>query len=273
MMAITLLMRARQLAAQYQFSIIPVDRASKQPAARWKEFQSRHSTEREWRGWFGSRCPCNLGIVTGAISGIVVVDVDSDAGRTYVAAHLPPTPMRVTTGGGGEHHYYGHPGVVVANKVRLPGDGAAPVAVDVRGDGGYVIGPGSLHPRTGRYYVASAPWPTSLDALPIFDPAWIAAPKHWPAVTPTACPNLPVVERARRYLAAVPPAIEGHGGDAHTFMVACRLVRGFSLDEATALELLTEWNRTCLPPWSERGLITKIRNANAYGSEPIGGRR
>lgn len=135
-MAINLLMRARQLAAQYQFSIIPVARASKQPAERWKEFQSRRSTEREWRGWFGSRCPCNLGIVTGAVSGIVVVDVDSDAGREYVAAHLPPTPMRVTTGGGGEHHYYRHPGGVVSNKVRLPGDSGARVEVDVRADGG-----------------------------------------------------------------------------------------------------------------------------------------
>jgi hypothetical protein len=273
-MATTLFMRARRLTEQYGFSIIPVDRASKQPSARWKAFQQRRSTERDWRQWFPQRHPANLGIVTGAVSGIVVVDVDSDAGREYVAAHLPPTPMRVTTGGGGEHHYYRHPGGVVSNKVRLPGDAGARVAVDVRADGGYVIGPGSLHPRTGRYYVAPEPWPPSLDALPVFDPSWIAAPsRNLPPRRPAVDTALPVVERARRYLAAVPPAIEGHGGDAHTFMVACRLVRGFSLDDATALELLTEWNAGCVPPWSERELMTKIRNASLYGSEPVGGRR
>jgi hypothetical protein len=81
-----------------------------------------------------------------------------------------------------------------------------------------------------------------------------------------------VVERARRYLAAVPPAIEGCGGDAHTFALVCKLVRGFALDDATALALLTEWNAGCVPPWSERELLAKIRNANAYGSEAIGGR-
>ena len=273
-MATTLLARACHLAERYGFSIIPIDRASKQPAARWKEFQQRHSTDRDWRGWFPSRRPCNLGIVTGAVSGIVVVDVDSDAGRAYVAKHLPPSSMRVATGGGGEHHYYRHPGGVVHNKVRLPGDAGDRVAVDVRGDGGYVIGPGSLHPRTGRYYRESAPWPDSLDHIPIFDPAWITVSQHErPPSCLRPCPNLPVLERARRYLAAVPPAIQGCGGDAHTFALVCKLVRGFSLDDATALELLTEWNRGCLPPWSEHELITKIRNANSYGSEPIGGRR
>ena len=273
-MAMTLFARARHLAEQYAFSIIPVDRVSKQPAVRWKEFQDRRSIEREWHQWFPQRHPANLGVVCGAISGVVVVDVDSDVGRAYVAAHLLPTPMRVTTGGGGEHHYYRHPGVVVRNKVRLPGDAGDRVAVDVRGDGGFVIGPGSLHPRTGRYYVESEPWPDLLEQVPIFDPTWIAAPSHQrpPSCSPQR-PHLPVVERARQYLAAVPPAIEGHGGDAHTFMVACRLVRGFALDDATALELLTEWNRGCLPPWSERDLITKIRNANQYGTEPVGGRR
>lgn len=273
-MAMTLLMRARQLAEQYGFSIIPVDRASKQPAVRWKEFQQRHSTERHWRKWFPARHPFNLGIVTGAISNLVIVDCDTDAGRAYVAAHLPATPMRVTTGGGGEHHYYRHPGVVVHNKVRLPGDAGDRVAVDLRADGGYVIGPGSLHPRTGRYYREASPWPDSLEQVPVFNPAWIAVSKREPPPScPPPCPNLPVLERARRYLAAVPPAIQGQGGDAHTFMVACRLLRGFSLDDATVLALLTEWNAGCVPPWSERELITKIRNANAYGNEPVGGRR
>jgi hypothetical protein len=41
----------------------------------------------------------------------------------------------------------------------------------------------------------------------------------------------PVVERARRYLARIPPAVAGHHGDLHTFRVCCRLARGFALDE------------------------------------------
>ena len=79
------------------------------------------------------------------------------------------------------------------------------------------------------------------------------------------------LERARRYLSALPPAITGSHGDVHTFRVCCRLVRGFALDDDQALFLLQEWNATCQPPWSERELLEKVSRARRYGGEPIGG--
>jgi hypothetical protein len=80
-----------------------------------------------------------------------------------------------------------------------------------------------------------------------------------------------VVERARRYLAALPPAVSGQHGDVTTFRACCRLVRGFLLDDAGALALIREWNARCEPPWSERELVDKIRRARRYGREPLGG--
>ncbi|HKY20415.1 MAG TPA: DNA-primase RepB domain-containing protein [Vicinamibacterales bacterium] len=80
-----------------------------------------------------------------------------------------------------------------------------------------------------------------------------------------------VMARARRYVKAVPPAIAGQHGDLHTFRVCCRLVRGFALTDADALELLAEWNAHCQPPWSERELCDKLRRARRYGREPIAG--
>jgi len=79
------------------------------------------------------------------------------------------------------------------------------------------------------------------------------------------------LERARRYLAVLPPAIAGSHGDVHTFRVCCRLVRGFALDDDEALYLLQEWNAGCQPPWSERELAEKVSRARRYGREPIGG--
>ena len=78
-------------------------------------------------------------------------------------------------------------------------------------------------------------------------------------------------ERARRYLAAVPPAVTGEHGDLHTFRVCCRLVRGFALSDADALAVLSEWNASCKPPWTERELRDKVGRARRYGREPIGG--
>ena len=102
-------------------------------------------------------------------------------------------------------------------------------------------------------------------------------PNTEPACTRTAtvpAPDVPVharLERASRYLEALPPAIAGRHGDLHTFCVCCRLVRGFALDDDDALMLLRRWNTRCLPPWSERELIDKISRARRYGREPVGG--
>jgi hypothetical protein len=83
--------------------------------------------------------------------------------------------------------------------------------------------------------------------------------------------DLPAIERAKRYLASVPPAISGQHGDVQTFRVCCRLTRGFALDDEQALHALAAWNARCQPPWSEAELIDKLRRATRYGREPIGG--
>ncbi len=79
------------------------------------------------------------------------------------------------------------------------------------------------------------------------------------------------MDRARRYLAALPAAFSGQHGDLHTFRVCCRLVRGFALSDAEALMLLTDWNARCEPPWAERELRDKLARARRYGREAIGG--
>jgi hypothetical protein len=92
-------------------------------------------------------------------------------------------------------------------------------------------------------------------------------------VTPSTgtVPSTDRVDRARRYLARVPPAVAGQHGDRQTFKVACKLVRGFSLADADALALFDEWNRTCRPPWTGRELRAKLAAARTYGTDPVGG--
>ena len=83
--------------------------------------------------------------------------------------------------------------------------------------------------------------------------------------------DVPAIERAKRYLTSVPPAIAGQHGDVHTFRVCCRLVRGFALDDDQALHVLSEWNSRCEPPWSTGELLDKLHRAARYGREPVGG--
>jgi hypothetical protein len=78
-----------------------------------------------------------------------------------------------------------------------------------------------------------------------------------------------VAQRARAYLRKVSPAVEGQGGDRHTFFVACLLVRDFDLPVDDALALMVEWNTRCLPPWRVEDLVRKLEAAEALDG-PLG---
>lgn len=71
-----------------------------------------------------------------------------------------------------------------------------------------------------------------------------------------------IIERARRYVAAMPAAQSGAGGHNATFAVACALVKGFGLSIAEARPLLEEYNGRCSPAWSPKDLEHKLTQAD-----------
>jgi hypothetical protein len=83
---------------------------------------------------------------------------------------------------------------------------------------------------------------------------------------------VPVIERARRYIAQMPAAVSGAGGHNATLHVACVLVQGFDLAMSDARPLLGEFNARCDPPWSESELEHKLRSASSMsGLKTTGG--
>jgi hypothetical protein len=126
----------------FGYSVIPIGR-DKKPLIEWKRYQTERAAPEQITAWFKQFPNAGIGIVTGAISGIVVVDVE-DGGRTD---DLPKTVIS-KTGGGGFHYYYRHPGIPVENGVRI---GNKDDKRDIRGDGGYVVAPPSLH-ASGKNY-------------------------------------------------------------------------------------------------------------------------
>ncbi len=129
----------------------------KHPAVVWAHFQQEAATEEQIREWFnGQYAGYGVGIVTGAVSGIFVIDVDEGPGKEggdtinnvqMIHGDLPFTPQ-ARTGGGGRHMVFYHPGdvfVTTAKNVLGPG-------VDVRGDGGFIVAAPSMH-ESGRFYL------------------------------------------------------------------------------------------------------------------------
>jgi hypothetical protein len=108
------------------------------------------TNEAQIRRWWSRWPEANVGIRTGAESGLVVLDIDQ-RGDGYgsltklqsIFGDLPRTPA-VATGGGGMHFYFAHPGGKVESRKIAPG-------VDVKGDGGYVVAVPSVHASGKRY--------------------------------------------------------------------------------------------------------------------------
>ena len=253
-------------------SVIPVPRGQKRPHLQWGEFQQRVASTDEVDRWF-SRGEHNLAIILGSVSGLVAVDSDSDEAEEWATHHLPPTPMMTRTSKG-RHRFYRHPGVPVRNKVKIHAQGGQ-IALDVRGDGGYVIGPYSRHP-SGHVYEPLGDWTTPLSELPVFDPAWLPQERGEqppvapvPAVVRGSAPWTPFA-RAQAWLSRRDPAVQGHGGDDWTYITACNMVRDFALSDDEAFALLLEWNQRCVPPWTEGELRVKLASARRSGSHAEG---
>lgn len=135
--------------AQRGFAVFPLVPRSKDPriAGGFKAAtRDPEAVARWWRRWPNS----NIGIATGVPSGVIAFDVDPRNGGDDALIRLTNRPEAPTvhTGGGGIHEYYAH-----------PGDGDAPCrrnagglqGIDVKGDGGYVVAPPSIHPSGSLY--------------------------------------------------------------------------------------------------------------------------
>lgn len=113
------------------FSIIPLT-ADKRPARPWKRYQSERCTPTDLDHWFGL-ADYRPGIVTGELSGIVVVDCDDEETVAAFRGSYAASPIEQRTRRG-SHFVYRHPGWRTPNRQRVDG-----LPCDVRGDGGYVV--------------------------------------------------------------------------------------------------------------------------------------
>lgn len=217
------------------------DRAGKHPRVAWEPYQQRRASPGEIEAWWRQWPNANVGIVTGRISDLVVLDIDSEQGREYARGrHLPQTPVAST--GRGWHYYYRHPGFEVRNFAkRVPG-------IDLRGDGGYVLAPPSLHP-SGRHYEWLIP-PEQSDLAPM--PEWLLELCQGPAEAPTAKEGPDWIEQAWQGV------VEGGRNEVAARLAGHYLRQGMS--EREVLLLLGGWNDRNRPPLPERELAAVVHS-------------
>ncbi|MDO8600549.1 MAG: AAA family ATPase [bacterium] len=234
-----------EVALDYQskgFSIIPVG-ADKKPLIAWGAYQQRKASSKEIEEWFKNYPNMNIGIVTGKISGIVVVDIEKGGNSD---GYLPTVTAK--SGGGGIHLYYKHPGYEVPNGARVR------ALTDIRGDGGYVLAPPSISDK-GTYE-----WTTSLNDSAFSQmPEWITKAKL-------------SKENDKKWLSGKDGASEGSRNDTAA-SIAGKIISSTApeLLESIGWEQFKVWNTKNIPPLSEtelRGVWESIKKYHADEREP-----
>lgn len=258
------------------WSVVPMRMADKRPARKWKRYQVAAATESVLRGWFGGRSTYGVAAIFGAASdGLGSRDFDTIesyeqwAGQNPELAQLLPTVVTRR----GRHVYFRTMPECVAKLRQVMGKlGTGAIACgdgELRvGVGCYSVLPPSVHP-SGHIYDWVIPLADDLPVIDLMEAGFIETPKRQPVrLLPSParrqfqgpCSRNPM-EQARRYLAKLPPAIDGQHGSKPTFRAACVLVLGFDLSPEQAFPLLVEYSERCLPPWREQEIWHKLRDA------------
>jgi Bifunctional DNA primase/polymerase, N-terminal/Primase C terminal 1 (PriCT-1) len=205
------------------------------------------------RRWWTRWPDANIGIANGAKSSLVVLDVDPDKGGSLTLEDLLtehgslPETVESLTGGGGRHLLFGDPGVEIKNSASKLGAG-----LDIRGDGGYIIAPPSLHETGCRYEWEVSSHPTDVPLAPM--PAWL----------------LTLVMASQRVHAAangqdkVGEAItEGQRNTTLTSLAGTMRRRGFS-EQAILVALLEENATQCQPPLADEEVRQIAKSVARY---------
>lgn len=134
--------------------VIPIKYGSKKPAIpSWEQYQHRQPTDEEIKTWFYNaeeQAPFNIGIICGKVSGnLFVLDFDDFKNFKKVYGTRAKGTINVETSRG-RHIYFQSDYPVGGFKVKE-------LSIDIKGEGGYVLAPPSIHPNGKEYKLSSHP--------------------------------------------------------------------------------------------------------------------
>lgn len=189
------------------------------------------------QAWWDRWPWANIGVATGTGSGLLVLDVDLPDGPASLArleaerGPLPPT-CEQRTGSGGRQLLFSRPDIGVGNRAAIVS------GIDVRGDGGYIVVPPSLHASGDRYA-----WVARTSPVPV--PEWLVTvldrrQDHHPATVhhPIVLPTLDGSRQQRYAAAALRSELAGLAAAVKGTRNATLNRAAFSLGQLVAVGLL-----------------------------------
>lgn len=275
--------------AKQGFRIFPLKPNAKTPAIEcWPERATTDSAT-SIRGW--SSKDYNIGIATGSPPRIGVANGTRGTNRVLIVVDYDMKPGQLGEKALKEHTLLGYADTLTVKtpngihkyywadaELRIPNSvSRIAINVDVRGERGYVVGPGSIIDGV-EYKIISdekepGNFPDELAKLAVSISTGPQGPALEHGKAPLGALDHPsAIAAAKRYLINdAPEAIEGSGGDATTYRVAAT-IKDMGLSEDEAFELMAaHWNEEkAHRPWSPEELRIKVRNAYRYGQNAPG---
>lgn len=244
--------------ARMGFAVFPLAERTKNPLKDSHGFYDATTDTDTIHQLFGTK-PYNVGIATGAVSGnIGVIDIDIAADGSYDGndtlndwqtehGKLPETAS-VVTGRGGTHLYYrfpnGTPRLYKNNDLH----------VDFRGEGGYVMAPGSIHPNGNEVF-----WDVDPYEWPIAD-----ADENVIAFVEAHRPDsgIGASDSAKKGKPLVLPEKLKEGARDETLFRYAASERARGVPEDVALVAARAYNQNhCSEPLDDRTVVQKVRSA------------
>lgn len=220
------------------WSVLPVKPEEKRPyMTNWLQYNRMRATKEMVENWFRNLSGAGVGIVTGKISNLVVLDVENYC-KIPIEELLKkyPTQLYSRTGSGGYHLFYQYPTNVskVSNRVGIF-EGA-----DLRADGGFIVLPPTRHPSGGVY-------------------EWIE--KGIPGAFPVALLDLrsqPMVQNEGWITESLRGVSEGGRNDTCARLAGYFFKKGMTYDVVEAL--LLDWNERNDPPLPVNEVRTTLKS-------------
>lgn len=226
---------------------------SKKPLVSWLPYQKERATEAQIREWWHKWPQANVGIVTGAISGITVFDFDSPETVEYFLANPKgETPYDDTPRGG--HSFYAY-NEAAKTTVKVGG-----LDIDVRNDGGYVIVPPSINIEGKQYRWIQSILEVPLSPLPDFLKESIKSYNKDLSFSlyNKGCGQIETTQDHNDHTR--PQILQQGSRDNDLFRVANCLIKGHAKKDFV-FQVLNILAQNCKPPYPEKEIEAKIQSA------------
>jgi len=226
----------------------------KTPRISWAKYQTECPTEDEVRGWWTKWPRANIAAITGAQFNVVDADTHEVADWCDSGA-ITRTPWKVRTGRGVQFYYK-------ANELDVRNMANPESKLDMRGNGGYVVAPGSTH-SSGKVYqfeIDESYNATTIDDLPELTSNDLNVIHGYTVVPPLTHNNTGFSIDARnvKVKSDGSPTTDGGRNDAAATKVGQMINAGMDVD--TMWASLLEWNQSNLPPLAEGELLTTCQS-------------